>query len=196
MPAQRSIVICGGAFAGLALALALRQGLGRRYSRHRGRSGAGRAAEPRSARDRHRRRLPAAVRGAGRLGPGRAERAADPRHGRDRFQARRCHPSGVPDLCRRCRARRAVRAYGRKPSPDRCAGGARRGRRRRSSRHRGRVVRFAQRRRRRDARGRHGHRGESAGRRRRRALETARACRDRHPWLGLRSIRHRRHRRP
>src|SRR3954462_5007271 len=29
MPAQRGIVICGGAFAGLALALALRQGLGR-----------------------------------------------------------------------------------------------------------------------------------------------------------------------
>src|SRR4051812_21470142 len=29
MAAQRSIVICGGAFAGLALALALRQGLGR-----------------------------------------------------------------------------------------------------------------------------------------------------------------------
>src|SRR5215218_5037102 len=28
MPAQRSIVICGGAFAGLALALGLRQGLG------------------------------------------------------------------------------------------------------------------------------------------------------------------------
>src|SRR3979490_2059108 len=28
MSAQRSIVICGGAFAGLALALALRQGLG------------------------------------------------------------------------------------------------------------------------------------------------------------------------
>src|ERR1700742_3106061 len=28
MPAQRSIVVCGGAFAGLALALALRQGLG------------------------------------------------------------------------------------------------------------------------------------------------------------------------
>src|SRR6266568_3679973 len=28
MPAQRSIVICGGAFAGLALALALRQSLG------------------------------------------------------------------------------------------------------------------------------------------------------------------------
>src|SRR3954464_11919985 len=29
MPAQRSIIIGGGAFAGLALALALRQGLGR-----------------------------------------------------------------------------------------------------------------------------------------------------------------------
>ena len=28
MAAQRSIVICGGAFAGLALALAFRQGLG------------------------------------------------------------------------------------------------------------------------------------------------------------------------
>ena len=28
MTTQRSIVICGGAFAGLALALALRQGLG------------------------------------------------------------------------------------------------------------------------------------------------------------------------
>ena len=28
MSAQRSIVICGGAFAGLALAVALRQGLG------------------------------------------------------------------------------------------------------------------------------------------------------------------------
>ena len=39
-------------------------------------------------------------------------------------------------------------------------------------------------------------RGEPAGRRRRRALEAARARRDRHPWLGLRSIRHRRHRRP
>ena len=41
MSAQRSIVIGGGAFAGLALALALRQGLGARYSGHRRRSGAG-----------------------------------------------------------------------------------------------------------------------------------------------------------
>ena len=34
MSAQRSIVIGGGAFAGLALALALRQGLGARWSVH------------------------------------------------------------------------------------------------------------------------------------------------------------------
>ena len=39
-------------------------------------------------------------------------------------------------------------------------------------------------------------RGQPFGRRRRRTLETARARRHRHPWLGLRSIRHRRHRRP
>ncbi len=37
---------------------------------------------------------------------------------------------------------------------------------------------------------------ESAGGGRRRALETARTRRDRHPWLGLRSIRHRGHGRP
>ena len=58
------------------------------------------------------------------------------------------------------------------------------------------TLRFARRWRRRDARRRQRHRGEPAGRRRRRALETARARRHRHPWLGLRSIRHRRHRRP
>ena len=137
MSAQRSIVICGGAFAGLALALALRQGLGRRYSRDRGRSGAGDAAEPRSARHRDRRRLPPAVRGARRLGPGRADRAADPRHGRHQFQAGRRHPSGVSHLRRRRRAGRALRAYGREPPSDRCAGGARRGRGRRTARHRG-----------------------------------------------------------
>ena len=58
------------------------------------------------------------------------------------------------------------------------------------------TFRFAQRWRRCDAGRRQRDRGEPAGRRRRRALETARARRDRHPWLGLRSIRHRRHRRP
>ena len=40
------------------------------------------------------------------------------------------------------------------------------------------------------------HRSEPAGRRRRRAFKTARARGHRHPWLGLRSVRHRRHRRP
>ena len=35
-----------------------------------------------------------------------------------------------------------------------------------------------------------------AGRGRRRALEAAGARRHRHPWLGLRPVRHRRHRRP
>src|SRR5471030_2539815 len=35
-----------------------------------------------------------------------------------------------------------------------------------------------------------------AGGVRRRALKIARACRDRHPWLGLRPVRHRGHRRP
>ena len=39
-------------------------------------------------------------------------------------------------------------------------------------------------------------RGKPPGRRRWRALEVARARRHRHPWLGVRSIRHRGHRRP
>ena len=57
MSAQRSIVLGGGAFAGLALALALREGPWRRCRRDRGRSGACHAAEPRPACHRHRRRL-------------------------------------------------------------------------------------------------------------------------------------------
>ena len=61
MSAQRSIVIGGGAFAGLALALALRQGLGADIPVIVADPALGDAAEPRSARDRHRRRLPAAV---------------------------------------------------------------------------------------------------------------------------------------
>ena len=72
MSAQRSIVICGGAFAGLALALALRQGLGPTFPS----SWPIRRWRMRPSRDpprhRHRRRLPQAVRGARRLGRGRA----------------------------------------------------------------------------------------------------------------------------
>src|SRR6202042_255866 len=45
----------------------------------------------------------------------------------------------------------------------------------------------------RDAFGRQYHWGEPFGGRRRRALETARARRNCHPWLGLRSIRNRGH---
>ena len=48
MPAQRSIVICGGAFAGLALALALRQGLGPDIPVIVADPALGHAAEPRS----------------------------------------------------------------------------------------------------------------------------------------------------
>ena len=76
MSAQRSIVIGGGAFAGLALALALRQGLGTDVPVIVADPALGDAAEPRSARDRHRRRLPPPVRGHRGVGPGRA--AAQP----------------------------------------------------------------------------------------------------------------------
>ncbi len=163
---------------------------------HRRRPGAGHAAEPRSPRDRDRRCLPPPVRDAGRLGAGRAERTADIRHGGHRFEAGGCHASGVPHLRRRCRARRALCAHGREPSSDRCAGGARASRRRRPARDGGHVIRVAQRWHRGDARGRKPDRSKLAGRGRRRALEAAGARRHRHPWLGLRSIRHRRHRRP
>ena len=185
MSAQRSIVIGGGAFAGLALAVALRQGLGADIPVDRGRSGAGHTAEPRSARDRHRRGLPAAVRSHRGVGARSRTGAADPRHGGHQFQAGGRDPSGVPDLCRRCRAGRAVRAYGRKPPSDRCAGQARRGRRHRSAADRGDLLRFARRRHRGDAGRRQRDRSQPAGGGRRRALEVARARRHRHPWLGL-----------
>ena len=133
MSAQRSIVIGGGAFAGLALALALRQGLGPGIPDHCGRSGAGDAAEPRSARDRHRRGLPPAVRGHRRVGRGRGRGAADPGHGGHRFETRGRNPPGVSDIRRRCRTRRAIRAHGREPASDRCAGAARRSRGHRSA---------------------------------------------------------------
>ncbi len=57
-------------------------------------------------------------------------------------------------------------------------------------------FRFAQPGHRRDAGGRQRDRGEPAGGGRRRALEIARARRYRHPRLGLRSVRHRGHGRP
>ena len=76
MPAQRSIVICGGAFAGLALALALRQGLGADIPV----IVADPALATRPSRDPRATAivaaLPAAVRGARRLGPGGADGAS------------------------------------------------------------------------------------------------------------------------
>ena len=196
MSAQGSIVICGGAFAGLALALALRQGLGARDSRHRRRSGAGDAAEPRSARHRDRRRLPPPVRGDRRLGRGRAE-------------AQPILDMVVTDLKLEDATRPVFLTFAGDVEPGEPFAHMV------ENRHlidalvaraeaegidlRATAVtslRFASRRHRRDAGRRQRDRGEPSGRGRRRALETARARRHRHPWLGLRSVRHRRHRRP
>ena len=195
MAAQRSIVICGGAFAGLALALALRQGLGADIPVI--------VADPalavRPSRDPRATAIVAACRRlfeALGVWDQVADSASHPRHGRHQFQTGGCHPSGVPDLCRGSRTRRTLRPHGRKPPSDRCAGRACRGRRRRSPGHGGFHLRFPFRWRHRDARRRQCHRGKPAGRRRWRAIKAARARRHCHPWLGLRSIRHRRHRRP
>jgi 2-octaprenyl-6-methoxyphenol hydroxylase len=114
MSAQRSIVIGGGAFAGLALALALRQGLGADIPV----IVADPALAARPSRDPRATAIVAACRRLfealgvwDQVAPG----AADPRHGRHRFQTGRRDPSGVSDLRRRCRAGRAVRAHGREP---------------------------------------------------------------------------------
>jgi len=86
MSVQRSIVIGGGAFAGLALALALRQGLGADLPII--------VADPalavRPSRDPRATAIVAAcrpvVRSHRRVGSGRGGNAADPGHGRHRFQ--------------------------------------------------------------------------------------------------------------
>src|ERR1700755_901014 len=103
MSAQRSIVICGGAFAGLALALALRQGLGPEIPV----VVADPALATRPSRDPRATaiiapRLPSVVRGARRLGPG-SGFASHHGHGGDGFEARRCDAASVPDLRRPCR---------------------------------------------------------------------------------------------
>jgi len=95
MSAQRSIVIGGGAFAGLGLALGLRQGLGTDIpsSSPIRRWGSGRAANPRAT------AIVAACRRLfetiGVVGSGRRRGAADSRYGCDRFQAGGRDPSGV-----------------------------------------------------------------------------------------------------
>ena len=104
MTTQQSIVICGGAFAGLALALALRQGLG---------AGvpivvADPALANRPSRDPRATAIVAACRrlfeALGVWNEVAGDRAADPRHGGHGFQARGRHPSDIPDFCRRGRA--------------------------------------------------------------------------------------------
>ncbi len=70
-----------GAGAGLAA------GPGRGNPDHRRRSRARQPSEPRPARDRHRRRLPSAVRGDRRLGRRCGQGAADPRHGDHRLRS-------------------------------------------------------------------------------------------------------------
>ena len=136
MPAQRSIVICGGAFAGLALALALRQGLGADVPV----IVADPALATRPSRDPRATAIVAACRrlfealGVWDQVAAGAQPILDMVVTDSKLRGR--HPSGVPDLCRRCRARRTVRAHGREPPSDRCAGVARgSGRGRRSPRH-------------------------------------------------------------
>ena len=95
-------------------------GPGRAFRRHRRRSGA-RKALARCARVGDRGRGAAAVRDHGCLAQRRSGRAADPRHGGDRFQARRRAAPDLPDLRRRDRAGRAVRAHDRESAADRGA---------------------------------------------------------------------------
>src|ERR1700735_3676545 len=120
MSAQRSIVIGGGALAGLALALALRQGLGAEIPI----VVADPALATRPSRDPRATAIVAACRRlfeAIEVWPEVAAEAApaDPRQGGPRFQSGSPPPSALSALCRRGRAGRAVRAYDRKPVSDR-----------------------------------------------------------------------------
>ena len=197
MSAQRSIVICGGAFAGLALAVALRQGLGADIAGDRRRSRAGDPAQ-------------AAIRAPPRSSPLAAGCS------RRLVYGRRSPPTAQPILDMVVTDSKLEDAT--RPVFLTFAGDVEPGEpfaHMVENRHlidalvaraeaegvdlRATAVtsfEFAQRGRRRDAGGRQPHRGEPSGRGRRRALETARTRRHRHPWLGLRSVRHRRHRRP
>ena len=124
MPNDAEIVIAGGGAAGLALALALKQGLGPRGLDHRGRSGAGRDGRGRR-RPRlgvRRRRAPHAG-GAGGVAAPRRRGAADPRHGGDRQPHPRRGAADAAHLRRRRGARRAVRPHDREPHRARRAGG-------------------------------------------------------------------------
>ena len=143
MSAQRSIVIGGGAFAGLALALALRQGLGADIPV----IVADPALAARPSRDPRATAIVAACR-----------RLFDAIGVWDQVAAE-AQPildmvvtdSKLEDatrpvfltFARRSRTGRTVRAYGREPPSDRCAGPARRSRGDRSARQRGDGFRLA-----------------------------------------------------
>ena len=196
MSAQRSIVICGGSFAGLALALALRQGLGAEVAVI--------VADPalgvRPSRDRRATAIVAACRRLFEtLGVwGDIASTAQP------ILDMVVTDSKLEDATRPVfltfagdvEPGRAVRAHGRESPPDRCAGDARQGAWHRPARDRGDFVRRACGRHRRDAGRWQRRRCQSAGRSRWRALKAARARRHRDPWLGLRPVRHCRHGRP
>ena len=138
----------------------------------------------------------AAVRDHRRLGRGCRRGAADPRHGGHRFQAAGRDAADLPDVRRRDRARRAVRAHDRKPPGGR---GARSGAPRRTASSFARMRCEAS-------------RPAATGSTRRfpmAALSSARlvvaadgarsaireACRHPELRLGLRAVRHRHHRR-
>ena len=123
---KTDVLIGGAGFAGLALGYRAAPGAGRELCRDGGRPGAERGAVEGPARLRDRGRSAAAVRGDRGLGRGRADGAADPRHGGDRFETRRRGAADLPHLRRRGGAGRAVRAHGREPASDRCAGRPRR----------------------------------------------------------------------
>ena len=118
--ARADVLIAGGGFAGLALAIALRQSLGERSGRGR-RSGVRRGAAARPARLGDRGGGTAHVRDARRLGRGRRRCAADPRHGGHRLQAEGRGAAGVPDFAGEVEAGRAVRAHDRERAAQRGA---------------------------------------------------------------------------
>src|ERR1700748_2876052 len=118
MSAQRSIVIGGAAFAGLALALALRQGLGAEIpivvadpALATRPSGDPRATAIVAAC----RRLFDAIGVWSQVADG---APPDPRHGRHRSKPGGRPPSGLSAFCRPGRAGRAVRPHGREPASD------------------------------------------------------------------------------
>ena len=99
--ARRDVVIGGAGFAGLALAIALRQALGRRVHGRRSpirRWGAAKSKDPRAPRSRPRRGGCSRRSKSGRRS---RRRAADSRHGGDQLQARRRGAADLPHLRRR-----------------------------------------------------------------------------------------------